>query len=197
MNGVVSIGRPLPGLGAVVVDDALRPLPSGEVGELLVCGPQTTPGYWRDDTKTADRFVEVGVSDTRFKRFYRTGDRVARQPSGDYAYIGRTDHQIKVLGYRVELAEVEAAMLAQPGVSQAVAIGWPLEDGRALGIVGFVLGDGVAASDVFRQSLTGALPDYMVPSRVVAVDEFPLNANGKVDRKELATRLASGSSPAA
>jgi len=193
VNGIVSIGRPLPGLGAIIVDDQLRPLEGGATGELLVCGPQTTPGYWGDPEKTADRFVEVAVSDARRKRFYRTGDRVVRQPSGDYAYIGRVDHQIKVLGFRVELAEVEAAMLGQPGVSQAVAIGWPLEDGRALGIVGFVLGDGVATSDTMRLALTTTLPDYMVPSRVVAVEEFPLNANGKVDRKRLAEQLTAPS----
>jgi amino acid adenylation domain-containing protein len=190
VNGIVSIGQPLPGLGAVLVDDALRPVPDGEVGELLVCGPQTTPGYWLDERKTAERFVELPLSDTRSKRFYRTGDRVMRQPTGDYAYIGRVDHQIKVLGFRVELAEVEAALLRQPGVAQAVAIGWPVEDGRALGIVGFVLGQ-VESSDGMRQQLATVLPDYMVPSRVVGVDEFPLNANGKVDRKQLAAQLAS------
>jgi acyl-coenzyme A synthetase/AMP-(fatty) acid ligase len=161
----------------------------GEVGELLVCGPQTTPGYWLDERKTAERFVEVPVSETRRKRFYRTGDRVIRQPTGNYTYIGRVDHQIKVLGFRVELAEVEAALLRQPGVAQAVAIGWPVEDGRALGIVGFVLGQ-AASSDAMRQALATMLPDYMVPSRVVQVDEFPLNANGKVDRKQLAEQLA-------
>jgi acyl-coenzyme A synthetase/AMP-(fatty) acid ligase len=195
VNGVVSIGRPLPGLGALVVDDALRPVAAGEVGELLVCGPQTTPGYWRDEKKTAERFVELAVSETRRKRFYRTGDRVVQQPSGDYAYIGRVDHQIKVLGFRVELAEIEAALLAQPGVTQAVAIGWPVEDGRALGIVGFV-GGSDAAPDAMRQALATTLPDYMVPSRVLLVDEFPLNANGKVDRKQLAEQLAAAQAPA-
>ena len=189
VNGVVSIGRPLPGLGAIVVDESLRAVADGEVGELLVCGPQTTPGYWGDDRQTADRFVEVTVSETRGKRFYRTGDRVVRQPSGNYAYIGRVDHQIKMLGFRVELAEVEAALLRQPGVTQAVAIGWPVEDGRALGIVGFVVG-GSASSDALRQELATMLPDYMVPNRVIVVDEFPLNANGKVDRKQLAEQLA-------
>jgi amino acid adenylation domain-containing protein len=189
VNGIVSIGQPLPGLGAIVVDDACARVADGEVGELLVCGPQTTPGYWLDERKTAERFVEVPVSETRRKRFYRTGDRVIRQPTGNYTYIGRVDHQIKVLGFRVELAEVEAALLRQPGVAQAVAIGWPVEDGRALGIVGFVLGQ-AASSDAMRQALATMLPDYMVPSRVVQVDEFPLNANGKVDRKQLAEQLA-------
>jgi non-ribosomal peptide synthetase component F len=188
VNGIVSIGRPLPGLGAIVVDDGLAQVADGEVGELLVCGPQTTPGYWLDEKKTAERFVQLSLSGTRAKRFYRTGDRVVRQCTGDYAYIGRVDHQIKVMGFRVELAEVEAALLRQPGVAQAVAIGWPVEDGRALGIVGFVLGD-AAESDAMRRELATMLPEYMVPARVLAVEEFPLNANGKVDRKQLADQL--------
>jgi non-ribosomal peptide synthetase component F len=189
VNDIVAIGRPLPGLGALVVDDALRPVADGEVGELLVCGPQATPGYWRDEQKTAERFVTLPVSDARAKRFYRTGDRVVRRPSGNYAYIGRVDHQIKVLGFRVELAEIEAAMMRHEGVVQAVAVGWPVEDGRATGIVGFVMGQ-VASPGELRQGLTRTLPDYMVPSRVLVVDEFPVNANGKVDRKQLAAQLA-------
>ncbi len=189
VNGIVSIGKPLPGLGAIVVDDALRPVADGEVGELLVCGPQVTPGYWRDERKTAERFVTLSVSDTRAKRFYRTGDRVVRQPGGDYAYIGRVDHQIKVLGFRVELAEIEAAMLRHDGVVQAVAIGWPVEDGRATGIVGFVSGQ-VDEPETLRRGLFRTLPDYMVPSRVLVVEEFPVNANGKVDRKQLTEQLA-------
>lgn len=189
VNGIVSIGRPLPGLGAIVVDESLRGVPDGDIGELLVCGPQTTPGYWGDQRKTAEQFVEVQVTETRRKRFYRTGDRVVRRPSGDYAYVGRVDHQIKVLGFRVELAEVEAALLRQRGVTQAVAIGWPLEDGRALGIVGFMLGDVTSSSDEIREELSTTLPNYMVPTRVVVVEEFPLNANGKVDRKQLAEQL--------
>jgi amino acid adenylation domain-containing protein len=180
-NGIVQIGRPLPGLGALVVDDNLRPLPSGETGELLVCGPQTVPGYWNDPAKTAERFVEIETSPTRRKRFYRTGDRVVRAPGGDYIYIGRTDHQIKVLGFRVELGEIESVLLGQDGVVQAAAVGWPWEDGRALGIVAFVSGR-VASAESLIQAAAKVLPDYMVPSRIVLLEELPLNANGKIDR---------------
>jgi amino acid adenylation domain-containing protein len=190
VNGIVPIGSPLPGLGALVVDDALEPVPEGEIGELLMCGPQTAPGYWQDAAKTAERFVELAVSPTRVKRFYRTGDRVARTASGDYVYIGRVDHQIKVLGFRVELGEIEAVLLRQSGVVQAAAVGWPMEDGRALGIVAFAAGAGLAPESL-QSAARDVLPDYMVPSRVIVLEEMPLNANGKIDRNALAARLAS------
>lgn len=194
-NGIVPIGRPLPGLGALVVDEALRPVGPDEMGELLVCGPQTTPGYWLDEEKTRDRFVEVALSGTRAKRFYRTGDRVRRAPSGDYLYVGRTDNQVKVLGFRVELGEIEAVLLRQPGVVEAIAAGWPVEDGRATGIVAFVSGE--VDVDALPKACAAFLPDYMVPKRVERVDEMPLNANGKIDRKALLARLEAAGAGAA
>jgi acyl-coenzyme A synthetase/AMP-(fatty) acid ligase len=172
-----------------VVDDDLRPLPSGEVGELLVCGPQTVPGYWNDPVKTAERFVEIDTSPARRRRFYRTGDRVTRTESGEYSYIGRTDHQIKVLGFRVELGEIESVLLGHEGVVQAAAVGWPWEDGRALGIIAFVSGS-VASTDALIKSAAAVLPDYMVPSRIVLLEELPLNANGKIDRALLLSHFA-------
>jgi amino acid adenylation domain-containing protein len=190
VNGIVPIGRPLPGLAALVVDESLRPVDDGSVGELLVCGPQTTPGYWQDEVRTRERFVELPVSGARTKRFYRTGDRVQRTASGDYVYIGRTDNQIKVMGFRVELGEIEAALLRHTGVVQAAAAGWPMEDGHALGIVAFVCGTVDAPEAVVRTAQT-TLPDYMVPRQVVVVEEMPLNANGKIDRRQLVDLLAS------
>lgn len=186
---IVPIGKPLAGLAALVVDDALKPVESGEAGELCVCGPQTAPGYWCDPKRTAERFVpiEVGLSDARV--FYRTGDRVAQQPSGDYAYLGRVDHQIKIHGYRVELGEIEAAILQHPGVVAAAAIGWPLEGGRPEGIVGFAVGKDVEPEAV-RRALRGKLPGYMLPTEVVILDSLPLNVNGKTDRAALQSMLS-------
>jgi amino acid adenylation domain-containing protein len=190
VNGIVPIGRPMPGLGAMIIDQDLRPLLAGEVGELVVCGPQTTPGYWQDEGRTRERYIELPVSATTRKRFYRTGDRVARTTSGDYVYIGRTDDQIKVLGFRVELGEIEAVLLQHKGVVQAAAVGWPLEEGRALGVVAFVCGT-IDTPDLLIRTVQAALPDYMVPRQIVVVDEMPLNANGKIDRSRLIATLAS------
>lgn len=188
VNGMVPIGRPFPGLGAVLLDEDLRPVVGDQPGELCVCGPQTVPGYWQDETKTAERFIAIRVSPTTSVRVYRTGDRAARQKTGDYVYLGRVDHQIKVLGHRVELGEIEAALRADPAVVEAVALGWPVEEGTALGIVAFVSGsnpDPARLTDTVRLTL----PDYMTPREICVVDAMPLNANGKIDRNALRDRL--------
>jgi amino acid adenylation domain-containing protein len=188
VHDLVPIGRPLDGLGAVLVDDALQPVAAGEPGELCMCGPQTVPGYWQDATRTADRFVQLPISPYEQRRFYRTGDRVVALRDGAYAYIGRTDHQIKVLGFRVELAEIEAVLGRGQGVLQAVCVGWPIEDSRATGIVAFVGGTSIDPPALLSDA-QARLPVYMVPKEIIVVDEFPLNANGKVDRNALVTRL--------
>lgn len=191
VNGMVPIGRPYPGLGAVLLDDQLRPVQGGEPGELCVCGPQTVPGYWQDEVKTAERFVSVQMSPATTVRVYRTGDRAARRETGDYVYLGRVDHQIKVLGHRVELGEIEAALRTDPAVVEAVAVGWPVEDGTALGIVAFVSGTGVDSARLLER-VRVTLPDYMTPRDIRLVETMPLNPNGKIDRNALRGRLEQG-----
>jgi len=187
-HDVVPIGRPLPGLGAMLIDEELRPVAEGAEGELCVSGPQTTPGYWKDPQRTAERFVTLPVSPVESRRFYRTGDRVGRLDCGEYVFLGRTDHQIKVLGHRVELGEVEAALRADPRVTEAIGIGWPVEQGSAQGIVAFVSGAELDVENLLRLARQ-ALPPWAVPQRIVIKDEMPLNANGKIDRRALAATL--------
>ena len=188
VNGMVPIGKPYPGLDAVLLDERLRPVEGSEPGELCVCGPQTVPGYWQDDAKTAERFVALPVSPSTSARFYRTGDRAARLGTGDYVYLGRVDHQIKVLGHRVELGEIEAALRSDPAVVEAIAVGWPLEEGTALGVVAFVSGSGIDTGGLLAQ-VRLRLPDYMTPREIRVVDTMPLNVNGKIDRSALRERL--------
>jgi amino acid adenylation domain-containing protein len=189
-GGLVPIGRPFPGLAAAVIDDRDQPAADGEPGELWVSGPQTVPGYWRNAATTAARFVVRDDLAASTKRFYRTGDRVRRRSSGDYVYLGRVDNQVKVLGFRVELGDVEAALRAAPGVSEAVAVAWPLEQGgAATGLVAFVTGEAIDPAAVLVH-VRAALPDYMVPRELRIVNELPLNANGKIDRRALADQLA-------
>jgi amino acid adenylation domain-containing protein len=185
---VVPIGRPLPGLASLVVDEELRPVGQGGEGELLVSGPQTTPGYWKDPQRTAERFPWIAVSDVDTRRFYRTGDRVACLDGGDYVFIGRTDHQIKVLGHRVELGEIEAALRSDARVAEAVAIGWPVEQGSAQGVVAFVTGNGVDVA-ALEKLAREVLPPWSVPQRILVSEQMPLNANGKIDRRALASTL--------
>jgi amino acid adenylation domain-containing protein len=189
-DGLVPIGRPFPGLAAAVIDDHDQPAAAGEPGELWVSGPQTVPGYWRNPATTAARFVARDDLAAQTKRFYRTGDRVRTLASGDYVYLGRVDNQVKVLGFRVELGDVEAALRAAPGVVEAVAVAWPLEDnGAASGLVGFLTGPAIDPAAVLA-SVRTTLPDYMVPRALRIVPELPLNANGKVDRRALTEQLA-------
>jgi amino acid adenylation domain-containing protein len=188
-NGVVPIGRPYEGLMAMIVDEQLTPVADGEIGELCVAGPQTTPGYWKAPEITAQRFVALPVSRHETRRFYRTGDLVARLPGGDYVFMGRADQQIKVLGHRVELGEIEAALRLGARVEHAVAFGIPLGSTSADSVVAFVSGD-LPDADALRALARTTLPPYIVPRHIHVVDEMPFNANGKVDRRALQERLA-------
>ena len=185
---IVPIGRPLPGLAALIVDDELRPVAAGGEGELCISGPQTTPGYWKDPRRTADRFVRIAMDTADERTFYRTGDRVQRLEGDEHIFLGRTDHQIKVLGHRVELGEVEAALRADPRVTEAVAIGWPVEHGSARGVVAFVSENGIDLQQIEKHARE-TLPAWAAPQRILIKDEFPLNANGKIDRRALAAAI--------
>lgn len=193
VNELVPIGRPYPGLGAMVLADDDGSAEEGEVGELLVCGPQTVPGYWRAPEKTSERFLKLPATLATAEAestFYSTGDRVLRHPSGRYAYLGRTDQQVKVRGgYRVELGEIESVLRGFDGVVEAVAAGWPVEEGVIQGIVAFVSGAALSDAEILAKARE-QLPNYMVPAQVTIVERMPLNANGKIDRAALVDQLA-------
>jgi len=190
--GVVPIGEPYPGMDVLVCDEALREVPDGEAGELLMTGPQLSLGYYRDAERTAAAFV---IPPGRDRTYYRTGDRVRRARLADgslgpLVYLGRVDNQIKIQGYRVELGEIEAVVREVSGADVAIAIGFPRSASGADGVVAFV-GTGpkvegtAAEADAIRAAAGSRLPPYMQPREVRFVGTFPLNANGKVDRKAL------------
>jgi amino acid adenylation domain-containing protein len=187
VNGNVPIGTPHPGLHALLIDEHLRPVAAGETGELCISGAQTSPGYWHDAERTAERFVDIGERAER-RLYYRTGDRARCLSTGDLVCLGRTDYQVKVLGFRVELGEIEAVLRKVPAVSEAVALPWPVHEGAAQGLVAFVSQPEFNESRL-RDACRAALPDYMVPGRFVPVMDMPLNSNGKVDRNALAALL--------
>jgi acyl-coenzyme A synthetase/AMP-(fatty) acid ligase len=185
-HGVVPIGAPFPGMRVLVADESLRPVEPGEAGELMLTGPQVTLGYWKDRERTDAAFVVPPGEDAVF---YRTGDRVRRPAGGrPMTYLGRVDHQIKVLGHRVELGEVEAALREASGVDAAVALGWPRTESGANGIVAF-LGDLEVDTAAVLETCRRRLPAYMVPRRIHLLAELPLNANGKFDRRALLEQL--------
>lgn len=183
-NGLVPIGRPWAGVRTLVIDDELRPVAPGEAGELVVAGAQTFGGYWRDPAATARAFFSARGDDGAETTYYRTGDRVSVMPTENLAFIGRLDHQVQVMGHRVELGEVEAVLRSGAGVTDAAAIAWPVESGSVQGIAAFVSGNGLDAASV-AATAHDRLPDYMTPRTVYLLDELPRNSNGKVDRHAL------------
>jgi len=178
----VPIGYPLAGVIPAVVDDELDEVAVGEVGELLVSGPQVCNGYWQDPERTDQAFVTIaGGTGT----YYRTGDLVRQSsPDGPFLFLGRIDHQVKVLGRRIELGEVEAVARQALDVSEAVAVGWPETAGGYDGIELFVVAHREGESGG-RDKLSSLLPPEAVPRHVHYVDALPLTLNGKYDRKAL------------
>jgi amino acid adenylation domain-containing protein len=176
---IVPIGKPLPGSEAGVVDERGEPLPDNTPGELVVGGRQLASGYLGAPELTATRFPSKNG-----QRWYRTGDLAVRDASGCFHCLGRIDNQVKVRGYRVELEEIDAHLRIVCGANLVCSVAWPLANGVAHGIVGFVHASMVDSEQVIA-ALKTRLPSYMLPNRVVALDQMPLNSNGKVDRAAL------------
>jgi non-ribosomal peptide synthetase component F len=185
-HGIVPIGYPLPGVHTLVVNERLAEVSPGQEGELLIAGPQVSLGYWRDPEKTSASFL---IPPGKNKVYYRTGDLVYRPRGGEpMRFLGRLDNQIKVLGNRVELLEIEALLRRQAGVEMAIALGWPLTPSGASGTEAFVSPANMDVQ-IIRARLAESLPGYAVPRKIHLIDEWPLNANGKIDRQELVRQL--------
>jgi amino acid adenylation domain-containing protein len=178
VDGLVPIGHPFDGVQTVVLDESLEPVDDDRPGELCVGGAQTFDGYWRDPAATERAFVE-----RRGVRSYRTGDRVRALPGPGLAFVGRLDHQVQVMGHRVELGEVEAALRTADGVVEAVALPQGGAAGSAEGIVAFVTG--TPDPEAALRHVRTRLPGHAVPRAIHILDALPLNPNGKVDRGAL------------
>ncbi|MFD5028670.1 amino acid adenylation domain-containing protein, partial [Streptomyces sp. NPDC058373] len=180
----VPIGRPLAGKSAYVLDASLNPVPTGAWGELYLAG-SLARGYHNQPHLTATRFIAHPHHPGQ--RLYRTGDLVRQHPDGTLEYLGRTDHQIKIRGHRVETGEIETALLRHPGVGQTTVIVREDTPGTPA-IVAYTVpaaGAPAAGTPDLRTWLADQLPAYMVPSAFVSLDALPLNAAGKTDRKAL------------
>ena len=182
----IPIGRPLGNVQLYVLDRLLRPLPVGIPGELCVAGISVGRGYLNDPARTAAAFIPDPFSDEPGERLYRSGDLAAWSARGELDFQGRIDFQVKIRGHRIELGEIEAALSQHPQVRQCLVRDWEDRCG-ARSLAAYVVGSpGEAiASPSLRSHLEARLPGYMIPRAFVQLDSFPLNANGKVDRKRL------------
>ncbi|UGT58362.1 amino acid adenylation domain-containing protein [Nocardia asteroides] len=187
-GGPVTIGAPIPGVSAFVLDGRLNPVPDGVAGELYLAGEALARGYHGRRALTAERFVAApwGMSGTRM---YRTGDVVRWRRDGrtrELEYVGRSDFQVKIRGFRIELGEIDAVLAGRDDIDYAVTLGRPGSAGNTI-LVSYVLPVPGRTLDV--EQLLGAvsarLPSYMVPAAIVVLDEVPLTPVGKLDRAAL------------
>ena len=185
----ITIGRPIPGYTAWIVDEKLQPVPAGAEGELVLGGPGVGAGYVNRPDLTAEKFVMTpfnGPSGAP-EPVYRSGDLVRLDSAGEIDFIGRIDTQVKIRGFRVELAEIEAVIAEDPAVAQAVVILFKDEDGSEFLAAFFVAGRGAKAElERIRKTVAERLPTYMRPAAYEQLEAMPtLPASGKVDRKAL------------
>ncbi len=183
-GGRPSIGRPLHNTQSYLLDADLQPVPTGAAAELHLAGAGITRGYLGKAALTAEKYVPNPFSTTG-ERLYRTGDLTRYRADGVIEYVGRIDHQVKIRGLRIELGEIEARLLSHPQVKEALVIA---QDGRLL--VAYVVPTAMpqehaAFEQTLRAHLAETLPEYMLPTVTMALAQFPVTPNGKLDRKAL------------
>jgi hypothetical protein len=181
-----TIGRPIANTQVYIVDPDLNPVPAGVEGELWIGGRGVARGYWQRPELTVQRFVPDRFGGHPNARLYRTGDRARWRPDGNLEFLGRLDLQVKIRGYRVELGEIESALCSFPEVRQAaVAVRDDMPDDKRL--IAYLVAQNREQIETLalRSRLKKKLPDYMVPSAFVWLEQLPMTTNGKLDRKAL------------
>ncbi|MGA9869745.1 MAG: amino acid adenylation domain-containing protein, partial [Rhodococcus sp. (in: high G+C Gram-positive bacteria)] len=179
----ITVGGPVPGVSAVILDTRLQPVPTGVAGELYLSGEAVARGYYRRSGLTSERFVANPYGPAG-SRIYRTGDIVRWTKDFAIEYVGRSDFQVKVRGFRIELGEIDAALETFPAVTFAATLGHEMASGQTA-LVSYVHGSSSIDSDELTKYVARLLPSYMVPSAIVVLDEIPLTPIGKLDRRAL------------
>ncbi|MEE4175807.1 MAG: amino acid adenylation domain-containing protein [Xanthomonadales bacterium] len=185
-DGPITVGRPIDNTFMAILDEHGAPVPIGVVGELTIGGAGVAAGYLGLDDLTRERFPDNPFSDTPGARMYRTGDLARFLPDGRIEHMGRADNQVKVRGFRIELAEIESCLDQLPGVDQSlVKVFEPAPGDQRL--VAYLVGSSEQGpnSIALRKALRKRLPDYMIPQHFQQLDALPLTPNGKIDRRAL------------
>ncbi|NWG13811.1 MAG: amino acid adenylation domain-containing protein [Acidobacteria bacterium] len=195
LEEAIPIGKPCANVESLIVDGENAPVKPGETGELLIRGGVVMRGYWgRPDLNERGFFRRRVFNDQYEDVFYRTGDLVRLIPDGNLKYLGRKDRQIKTRGYRVELDEVEAALLSFPGVEEAAA--FPVPDGQGSCLIEAAVtakAGSAPTGPAVLNHVSGKLPSYAVPVKVEVLASFPRTSTGKIDRRKLQERAGAGS----
>jgi amino acid adenylation domain-containing protein len=199
----IPIGRPIANTSVYILDRYLKPVPIGAPGELCIGGAGVARGYLKQPELSSEKFPENPFQGAGTQRIYRTGDLARYRPNGDLEYLGRIDNQIKVLGFRVEMEEIENALCRHPGVRAAAVVPKEKTPGEVRLVAYIVPGEtNSSLSKDLRVFLQQKLPLQVIPSAFVFLDSLPSTPNGKVDRKALAAlrevpeNLLNGSTPA-
>lgn len=187
LNGIVPIGWIFQKQRSCIVDQELNLVPEGEPGELCLSGSQVTKHYFDDPERTREQYIKLPVLGDDI--WYRTGDLVKQDKDGCLYYLSRIDNQVQILGYRVELQEVDTMLRKASDSEMVVSVAWPVSEGCAEGIVAFICKDVDIDVAAILDSCRKFLPKYMVPKQIYVIEKFPLNANGKIDRLKLIEML--------
>ncbi|MGE7844071.1 amino acid adenylation domain-containing protein [Lysinibacillus sp. NPDC093712] len=183
----IPIGKPIANYEMYIINNDGQLCPVNEAGELYIAGAGLAAGYLNQPEKTAEAFVPHILSNEPGRLMYRTGDLVRLLPSGVIEFVGRKDSQIKVRGFRIELGEIETVLSNHPSIQEGVILAKKMDDGNnSLFAYYTLIGGSKVEQTAIRQYLAGHLPDYMVPERLIEVQEMPLSPTGKIDRKQLA-----------
>jgi len=188
----VTIGPPMSNTTLYLLDEHFEPVPVGIPGDLYIGGDGNARGYLGRPDLTAESFVPNPHARTPGERLYRTGDLARWAPDGTVEFLGRRDFQVKVRGFRIELGEIEAALVAHPAIEKALVLVVEDRPGdkRLIGCVQTEPGATAPADDELVTHLTARLPDFMIPAAFLVVEQFPLNAHGKIDRQALGERAS-------
>jgi len=179
-----NIGTPVANTAIYIVDEHHNPLPAGETGELAIAGISLAEGYLNRPELTAEKFVRISVNGTN-TRVYLTGDLASYQQDGTIEFLGRRDDQVKIRGYRIELGEIEVQLNAIEGIKQAIVISKNNSGGQSRLLAYLVAGNGDENTARIRKYLEEKLPDYMIPSSFIWMEDLPKTTSGKVDKKAL------------